>query len=62
MIVQGLKLTVLGMGVVFCFLVLLLMLIYISAKLLEQHPSRENPGNKAAGPGAPEEKKRRKIS
>lgn len=53
--------TILGMGVVFCFLVLLLMLIYISAKLLEQHPSRENPGNKAAGPGAPEEKKRRKI-
>lgn len=34
MIFQGLKLTILGMGVVFCFLILLMLLIHISSKLL----------------------------
>ncbi len=31
MIFQGLKLTILGMGVVFCFLILLMLLIHISS-------------------------------
>ncbi len=41
MIFQGLKLTILGMGVVFCFLVLLLLLIYLSTKLLAPFTAKE---------------------
>jgi len=41
MIFQGLKLTILGMGVVFCFLVVLLFLIYLSSKLLAPFTEKE---------------------
>ncbi|MFO7989964.1 MAG: OadG family transporter subunit [Thermodesulfobacteriota bacterium] len=41
MIFQGLKLTIMGMGVVFCFLVLLLFLIYLSSKLLAPFTEKE---------------------
>jgi sodium pump decarboxylase gamma subunit len=41
MIIQGLKLTVLGMGVVFCFLVLLFALISLSSKLLAPFTKKE---------------------
>ncbi len=41
MIVQGLKLTMLGMGVVFSFLVLLLIIIHISVKLLKSYSEKE---------------------
>ncbi len=41
MIVQGLKLTMLGMGVVFSFLVLLLIVIHLSAKLLKPYSEKE---------------------
>ena len=41
MIVQGLKLTMLGMGVVFSFLVLLLIIIHLSAKLLKPYSEKE---------------------
>lgn len=41
MIFQGLKLTILGMGVVFCFLVLLLLLICLSSKLLAPFTEKE---------------------
>jgi len=41
MIVQGLKLTMLGMTVVFSFLALLLMLIHLSTKLLKQYTDKE---------------------
>lgn len=56
MIIQGLKLTMLGMGVVFCFLVLLMLLIYLLSKLLAPFTEKEislatakkpaRPGNK----------------
>ncbi len=42
MIVQGLKLTLLGMGVVFSFLVLLLVLIYLSGILLRPYTRKES--------------------
>ncbi len=41
MIVQGLKLTMLGMMVVFLFLFLLLMIIHFSAKLLKPYTEKE---------------------
>jgi len=41
MIVQGLKLTLLGMGVVFSFLALLLIIIHFSAKLLKSYSEKE---------------------
>ncbi|MCK5836322.1 MAG: OadG family protein [Desulfobacula sp.] len=41
MIVQGLKLTMLGMMVVFLFLFLLLMIIQLSAKLLKKYTKKE---------------------
>jgi sodium pump decarboxylase gamma subunit len=41
MIIQGLKLTILGMGVVFCFLVLLLLLILLFSKLLAPFTAKE---------------------
>lgn len=41
MIVQGLKLTIMGMTVVFSFLALLLMLIHLSARLLKQYTDKE---------------------
>lgn len=41
MIIQGLKLTILGMGVVFSFLVLLFFLILIFAKLLAPFTKKE---------------------
>ncbi len=41
MIFQGLKLTLLGMMVVFSFLVLLLIIIQISAKLLSSYSKNE---------------------
>ena len=41
MIVQGLKLTMLGMGVVFSFLALLLIIIHLSAKLLKSYSEKE---------------------
>ena len=41
MIVQGLKLTMLGMGVVFSFLALLLIVIHLSAKLLKPYSEKE---------------------
>ncbi|MDT8379138.1 MAG: OadG family protein [Desulfotignum sp.] len=53
MIVQGLKLAVLGMGVVFCFLLLLMVFIQISAKVL-------TPRSQAKEGDMSETKKRRK--
>lgn len=57
MIVQGLKLTLLGMLVVFCFLILLLILIHLSAKLLRPYTQKEasaitshRPSPKGSGP------------
>jgi len=41
MIIQGLKLTLLGMIVVFSFLVLLLIIIHLSAKLLKPYTQEE---------------------
>ncbi len=41
MIVQGLKLTMLGMMVVFSFLVLLLIVIHLSTKLLKHYSEKE---------------------
>ena len=41
MIVQGLKLTMLGMMVVSSFLVLLLIIIHLSAKLLKPYTQKE---------------------
>ncbi|MCP4722503.1 MAG: OadG family protein [Desulfobacteraceae bacterium] len=41
MIVQGLKLTILGMMVVFSFLILLLIIIHLSAKLLQPYTEKE---------------------
>jgi sodium pump decarboxylase gamma subunit len=41
MIIQGLKLTLVGMIVVFSFLVLLLILIHLSAKLLKSYTEKE---------------------
>ncbi len=41
MIIQGLKLTILGMGVVFSFLALLFVLILIFAKLLAPFTKKE---------------------
>jgi len=41
MIVQGLKLTTMGMIVVFSFLVLLLIIIHLSAKLLKSYSEKE---------------------
>lgn len=41
MIVQGLKLTTLGMMVVFFFLVLLFIIIQLSAKLLKSYSEKE---------------------
>ncbi len=41
MIIQGLKLTLLGMIVVFAFLVLLLIIIHLFAKLLKPYTQRE---------------------
>lgn len=41
MIIQGLKLTLVGMIVVFSFLVLLLILIHLSAKLLKSYTQKE---------------------
>ncbi len=41
MIVQGLKLTLLGMIVVFSFLFLLLIIIHLSAKLLKPYTEKE---------------------
>ncbi len=41
MIIQGLKLTLLGMIVVFSFLVLLLVIIHLSAKLLKSYTLKE---------------------
>lgn len=41
MIIQGLKLTLLGMIVVFSFLVLLLIIIHLSAKLLKPYTLKE---------------------
>ncbi len=61
MIFQGLKLTILGMGVVFCFLILLMLLIHISSKLLAPFTEKEQsqavvkknarPGKKASSSG-----------
>ena len=61
MIFQGLKLTILGMGVVFCFLALLMLLIYISSKLLAPFTEKEltlamakkpaRPGKKSSSSG-----------
>ena len=53
MIFQGLKLAVLGMGVVFCFLLLLMIFIQISAKVL-------TPRSQAKDGSASQLKKRRK--
>jgi len=41
MIIQGLKLTLLGMIVVFSFLFLLLIIIHLSAKLLKPYTQKE---------------------
>ena len=41
MIIQGLKLTLVGMIVVFSFLILLLILIHLSAKLLKSYTQKE---------------------
>ncbi len=41
MIIQGLKLTLLGMIVVFSFLFLLLIVIHLSAKLLKPYTQKE---------------------
>ena len=41
MIIQGLKLTLLGMIVVFSFLFLLLIIIHLSAKLLKSYTQTE---------------------
>jgi len=41
MIAEGLKLTVLGMGVVYVFLALLMVLIGVSARLLKPFSDRE---------------------
>ena len=41
MIIQGLKLTLLGMIVVFSFLILLLIIIHLFAKLLKPYTQRE---------------------
>jgi sodium pump decarboxylase gamma subunit len=41
MIVQGLKLTMLGMMVVFSFLFLLFMIIHLSTKLLKSYTEKE---------------------
>jgi oxaloacetate decarboxylase gamma subunit len=61
MIFQGLKLTILGMGVVFCFLILLLLLICLSSKLLAPFTEKElslamakksaRPGKKSSSSG-----------
>jgi oxaloacetate decarboxylase (Na+ extruding) subunit gamma len=56
MIIQGLKLTVLGMGVVFCFLVVLLLLIYLSAKLLAPFTEKEIALAAAKKPARPRKK------
>ncbi len=41
MIVQGLKLTMMGMSVVFSFLALLFIVIHLSAKLLKSYSEKE---------------------
>ena len=67
MIVQGLKLTMLGMGVVFSFLVLLLIVIHLSAKLLKPYSEKEaSPVTSLRSPsaraGKPPEDNRRRIA
>jgi sodium pump decarboxylase gamma subunit len=60
-IIQGLKLTLLGMIVVFSFLILLLAVIHLSAKLFKPYTLKEaaaitSPGPPAAGtPPRPED-------
>lgn len=56
MIIEGLKLTILGMGVVFCFLVLLLLLIILSAKLLAPFTEKEISLATAKKPARPRKK------
>lgn len=51
MISEGLKLTMLGMGVVFCFLVLLLLLIHVSSKLLAPFTEKELSPSMSEKPG-----------
>jgi len=41
MIITGLKLTILGMGIVTCFLLLLILIINLSYKLLAAQTSKE---------------------
>ena len=48
MIIAGLKLTILGMGVVTCFLLLLILIMNISHKLLAGQTAKELAAIKAA--------------
>ena len=48
MILIGMKLTILGMGVVTCFLLLLILIMNISYKLLAGQTAKELAKNKAA--------------
>jgi oxaloacetate decarboxylase gamma subunit len=56
MIFQGLKLTILGMGVVFCFLILLLALICLCSKLLAPFTEKELSLAMAKKPARPRKK------
>jgi sodium pump decarboxylase gamma subunit len=51
MILIGMKLTILGMGVVTCFLLLLILIMNISYKLLAGQTAKELAKNKAADLG-----------
>lgn len=57
MIFQGLKLTLLGMMVVFCFLILLLIIIHLSAKLLKPYTEKEALSVISRKPPGPREEK-----
>jgi oxaloacetate decarboxylase (Na+ extruding) subunit gamma len=56
MIIQGLKLTILGMGVVFSFLVVLLLLIFLASKLLAPFTEKEISLAAAKKPARPRKK------
>ncbi len=53
MIIQGLKLTLLGMIVVFSFLFLLLIVIHLSAKLLKPYTQKEGRSITSNRPSVP---------
>ncbi|MBU1342909.1 MAG: OadG family protein [Proteobacteria bacterium] len=57
MIIQGLKLTLLGMMVVFSFLILLLIIIHLSAKLLKPFTKKEASALTSHKPSRAREKK-----